>query len=58
MFTSRNCGTITNGCYICIYFVMYSGLVKMLFCLSVLESKGEILDFLKTFLFIFLECFS
>ena len=37
---------------------MSSGLVNMLFCLSMMESRGEVLVFLKTFRFIFLGLFS
>ena len=32
---------------------MSSGLVNILFCLSVMESRGEVSEGLKTFLFIF-----
>ena len=37
---------------------MSSGLVRMLLCLSVIESRGEVLEFFKTFLFTFLRLFS
>ena len=36
---------------------MTSGLVKMLCCLSMMESKGEVTEFLKTFMFTFLGFF-
>jgi hypothetical protein len=42
----------------CISLAMSSGLVKMLFCLSMMESSGEVSEFLKTFLFTFLGLFS
>ena len=35
-----------------------SGLLSILFCLSVMESRGEVSECLKVFLFYFLECFS
>ena len=41
-----------------ISFAMSSGFVSILFCLSVMESRGEVSVFLKTFLFIFLGFFS
>ena len=37
---------------------MSSGLVSILFCLSMMESRGEVSEFLKTFRFIFLGLFS
>ena len=45
-------------CCVYISFAISSGLVKMLFCLSMIESRGEDSEFLKTFLFIFLGFFS
>jgi hypothetical protein len=42
----------------CIFFAISSGLVRILFCLSVMESRGEVSECLKTFLFIFLGFFS
>ena len=42
----------------CISFAISSGLVRMLFCLSVMESRGEVSECFKTFLFIFLGVFS
>ena len=45
-------------CWMCISFAMCSRLVRILFCLSIIESKGEVPECLKTFLFIFLEFFS
>ena len=44
-------------CFICISFVMSLGLVKMLFCLSIIEFRSEVSEFLKTFLFSFLGLF-
>ena len=37
---------------------MFSGLVSILFCLSMMQSRGEVSVFLKTFRFIFLGFFS
>ena len=45
-------------CWMCISFAMSSGLVRILFCLSVIESRGEVSECLKIFLFIFLGLFS
>jgi hypothetical protein len=45
-------------CCICVSVAMSSRLVKMLFCLSMIESRGEVSNFLKTFLFTFLGFFS
>ena len=42
----------------CIFCAISSGLVRILFCLSMIESRGEVAEFLKTFLFIFLGFFS
>ena len=44
----------------CVYITdaMSLGLVSILLCLSMMESRGEVLEFLKTFLFIFLGLFS
>ena len=42
----------------CISFAISSGLVRMLFCLSVMESSGEVSECLNIFLFIFLGFFS
>ena len=58
MFTNRNCGAVANGLlyvYLCCYVIR---VVKMLFCLSIIESKGDVSKFLKTFLFTFLGLFS
>ena len=41
-----------------ISFVISLGQVRILFCLSVMESKGEVSECYKTFLFIFLGLFS
>ena len=41
-----------------ISFAVSSRLVRILFCLSVMESKGAVSECLKTFLFIFLGFFS
>ena len=51
-------GRLLIDCCICISVAMSSGLVRMLFCLSIIESKGEVSEFLKTFLFTFLGFFS
>ena len=40
-----------------IFFAISLELVRMLFCLSVMESRGEVSECLKTFLFIFLGFF-
>ena len=45
-------------CWMYISFAMSSGLVKMLFCLSMIESRDEVSEFLKIFLFTFLGFFS
>ena len=44
----------------CVYIsdAMSSGLVSILLCLFMMESKGEVSEFLKTFLFIFFGLFS
>ena len=44
----------------CVYIsdAMSSGLVSILFCLSMMESRGEVSVFLKTFRFIFWGFFS
>ena len=41
-------------CCICISFAMSSGLVRILLLRSIIQSRGGISRFLKTFLFIFL----
>ena len=41
-------------CCICISFAISSGLVRILSLRSVIQSKGGVSRFLKTFLFIFL----
>ena len=43
-------GRLLIGCCICISVAMPSRLVKMLFCLSMIESKDEVLELLKIFL--------
>ena len=42
----------------CISFAISSWLVRILFCLSVIESRGEVSECLNTLLFIFLGHFS
>ena len=42
----------------CISFAISSGLLRTSFFLSVMESRGEVMECLNTFLFIFLEFFS
>jgi hypothetical protein len=51
-------GRLLMDCCMCISFAMSSGLVKMLLCLSMIESRGEVSEFLNTFLFTFLGFFS
>ena len=51
-------GRLLMDCCMYISFAMSSGLVRMLFCLSMIESRGEASEFLKTFLFTFLGLFS
>ena len=51
-------GRLLMDCCMCISFAMSSWLVRMLFCLSMMELRGEVSEFLKTFLFIFLGFFS
>ena len=51
-------GRLLKDCWLCISFAISSGLVRILLCLSVMESRGEVSECLKTFLFIFLEFFS
>ena len=45
-------------CCMYISFMMSAGLVKILFYVLVMESRGEVSEFLKTFMFIFLRFFS
>src|ERR1700737_1976979 len=45
-------------CYVYISAAMSSGLVSILFCLSMMESKGEVSVFLKIFRFFFFGFFS
>ena len=51
-------GLLLMDCWMYISFAISSGLVNMLFCLSVMESRGDVSEGLKTFLFIFLGLFS
>ena len=45
-------------CCVLIFDAMSSGLVSILFCLSMMESRGEVSAFLKIFWFIFLGLLS
>lgn len=45
-------------CCMCIYVAMSLGLVKKLCCLSMMESKGDVSEFLRTFMITFLGFFS
>ena len=58
VFACRDCGAVTNGLLRVNFYAMSSGLVSILFCLSMMESRGEVSMFLKTLRFIFLGFFS
>ena len=51
-------GRLLMDCCMYISFAIPLGLVRILFYLSVMESRGEISECLKIFLFIFLGYFS
>ena len=51
-------GRLLMDCCRWISCAISSGLVKMLFCLSTIESRGDVLEFLKTIMFTFLGIFS
>jgi hypothetical protein len=50
-------GRLLMDCCVYIFDAMSSGLVSILFCLSMMESRGEVSVFLKIFWFIVLGFF-